>query len=168
MTGGVQMEADRKSNIMKLVASIIIPQAIGGIGALLTMPSIEAWYAGLNKPSFNPPNWIFGPVWTVLFLMMGIALFLVWKNGLSGKEAKTAVAVFGIQLFLNLSWSFLFFFLHLPLAAFIEIIILWTAIGATLALFTRLSRTAGLLLVPYFLWVSFAAVLNFFLWWLNR
>ncbi len=161
------MEAKRKSNIIKLIVSIIIPQIIGGIGALMTEPSIGSWYAGLTKPSFNPPNWIFGPVWTALFLMMGIALFLVWKNGLSGKEAKTAVAVFGIQLFLNLAWSFLFFFLHMPLAAFIEIIILWAAIAATLALFMRISRAAGLLLVPYLLWVSFAAVLNFFLWRLN-
>ncbi len=161
------MEAEKKSNIIRLIASILIPQAIGGIGALLTGPAIGSWYAGLNKPSFNPPNWIFGPVWTALYLMMGIALYLVWKNGLSKKETKAAVAVFSVQLLLNLAWSYLFFYLHMPFAAFVDIILLWIAIAATMAAFVRIARPACILLVPYLLWVSFAAVLNFFLWQLN-
>jgi translocator protein len=162
------MEAEKKSTIVKLVVSILIPQVTGGIGALLTEPSIGSWYAGLNKPSFNPPNWIFGPVWTVLYLMMGIALYLVWKTGLARRDTKVAVAAFTVQLTLNLAWSFLFFFLKMPLAAFIGIILLWLAITATMASFARVSRPAGILLLPYLLWVSFAAVLNYFLWQLNR
>lgn len=161
------MEAGKRSNMVRLIASIIIPQAVGGIGALMTEPSVRSWYAGLNKPSFNPPDWIFGPVWTALYLMMGIALYLVWRKGLSRKEPRTAVAAFGVQLFLNLAWSFLFFYLHLPFAAFIEIILLWIAIAATMAAFARVSRAACWLMVPYLLWVSFASVLNFFLWRLN-
>ncbi|HOT44130.1 MAG TPA: tryptophan-rich sensory protein [Spirochaetota bacterium] len=161
------METGKRSNIFKLIASIIIPQAAGGIGALMTEPSVGSWYSGLNKPSFNPPDWIFGPVWTALYLMMGIALYLVWKKGLSHKETRAAVAAFGVQLFLNLAWSFLFFYLHMPFAAFIEIILLWFAIAATMAAFARVSRAACRLLVPYLLWVSFASVLNFFLWRLN-
>jgi len=161
------MEANRKHLIIMFIASILIPQAIGALGGLLTAPSIGSWYAGLNKPSFNPPDWIFGPVWTALYLMMGIALFLVWKNGLSRKETKQAVVAFFIQLALNLAWSYLFFYLHSPFRAFIDIIALWIAIAATLAAFLKVSRAAGILLVPYLLWVSFAAVLNFFIWRLN-
>ncbi|MBP7738577.1 MAG: tryptophan-rich sensory protein [Spirochaetes bacterium] len=161
------MEADKKPVIIRLIISILIPQATGAIGGFLTAPAIGSWYAALNKPSFNPPDWIFGPVWTALYLMMGIALFLVWKNGLSRREAKLAVTAFGVQLALNLAWSYLFFYLHSPFGAFVEIIALWLAIAATLAFFMRISRAAGLLLVPYILWVSFAAVLNFFLWRLN-
>ncbi len=161
------MEANRKTLIIMFIASILIPQVIGALGGLLTAPSIGSWYTALNKPSFNPPDWIFGPVWTALYLMMGIALFLVWKNGLSRKEIIQAVAVFFVQLALNLAWSYLFFYLHSPFWAFIEIIALWLAIAATLACFVRISRSAGLLLVPYLLWVSFAVVLNFFLWRMN-
>ncbi|HNW30573.1 MAG TPA: tryptophan-rich sensory protein [Spirochaetota bacterium] len=161
------MKAGKRSNVFRLIASVIIPQAVGGIGALMTEPSVRSWYAGLAKPAFNPPDWIFGPVWTALYLMMGIALYLVWKKGLSGKEARIAVTAFGIQLFLNLAWSFLFFYLRMPFAAFIEIILLWIAIAATMAAFARVSLAACCLLVPYLLWVSFASVLNFFLWRLN-
>ncbi len=161
------METNRKKLVIIFIASLLIPQAIGALGGLLTAPSIGSWYAALNKPSINPPDWIFGPVWTALYLMMGIALFLVWKNGLSRREVKMAVAAFGVQLALNLAWSYLFFYLHSPFGAFVEIMALWLAIAATLATFLKVSRAAGLLLVPYILWVSFAAVLNFFIWRLN-
>lgn len=162
------MGTEQRKRTAKLIASILIPQIIGVIGALFTMPSIGSWYAGLNKPSFNPPNWIFGPVWTALYLMMGIALYLVWKKGLNRRDIGRALAAFTAQLVLNLAWTFIFFFMKTPLAAFIEIIILWIAIAVAMALFFRISRTAGLLLVPYILWVSYAALLNFMLWHLNR
>ena len=157
-----------RKDFAKLITSIIIPQSIGIIGALFTIPSIGTWYAGLNKPSFNPPNWIFGPVWTVLYLLMGIALYLVWKKGLARYDARQALAAFAAQLVLNLAWTFFFFFMNIPLAAFVEIIILWISIAVTARLFFRVSRTAGLLLIPYIMWVSYAALLNFMLWHLNR
>jgi tryptophan-rich sensory protein len=131
------------------------------------MPSIPAWYAALKKPVFNPPNWIFGPVWTTLFVMMGISLFLVWDMG-SKKDVKWAMTIFGIQLLLNVLWSIVFFGMRAPLGAFGVIIVLWASILATIISFSRVSNLATLLLVPYILWVSFAAVLNFAVVLLNR
>jgi tryptophan-rich sensory protein len=158
----------KKSNIIKLIISILLPQVVGVIGSLFTMTSVSTWYASLKKPAFNPPDWIFGPVWTTLYLLMGMALFLVWKQGFQRQEIKCAVAHFGIQLGLNLMWSFLFFYLRMPFIAFVEIVILWISIAITLFQFLKISRPAGILFVPYFLWVSFAVVLNFFLWLLNN
>jgi len=155
------------SNILKLIAAVLFCQAAGFLGSLATTPSIGGWYKGLVKPSFNPPNWIFGPVWTTLYLLMGIAFFLVWRMGLKTEGVKAALIVFLIQLALNTLWSILFFGLHQPLPAFIEIIVLWAFILWTMIKFFGLSRPAGWLLVPYLLWVSFASVLNFFLWWGN-
>jgi len=148
----------QKQAIGKLVLSIIIPQLAGGIGALFTTSSIPTWYASIQKPSFNPHNWIFGPVWTTLFLLMGISLFLVWNE--KSKLKKKAITFFGVQLGLNTIWSILFFGLHSPLLAFIEIILLWIAILFTIIYFSKISKTSAYLLVPYILWVSFAAVLN--------
>jgi translocator protein len=159
---------EKRTRIIKLIASILIPQAAGGIGALFTEPAVRTWYVGLNKPAFNPPNWIFGPVWTALFLMMGIALYLVWRDGLTDKNRITAVALFGAQIALNLLWSILFFGMHSPLAGLVEIAFLWAFILATMLAFFRVSMAAGLLLVPYFMWVSFASLLNYMLWSLNR
>lgn len=125
-----------------------------------------AWYQGLAKPAFTPPDWLFGPVWTVLYAMMGVAAWQVWRDkGFSGAGA--ALALFVGQVILNGLWSFIFFGLQRPGLAFGEIILLWLAIGATLAAFWRTKPAAGLLLAPYWLWVSFAAVLNFYLWRLN-
>jgi len=154
-------------NIIRLVVSIAICEGAGVLGSLFTTPSVPTWLASLNKPSFNPPNWIFGPVWTFLFFLMGVALYIVWSRGLATRGVKTALLIFGIQLFLNILWSVLFFGLHLPFAAFIEIIFLWLAILASIVTFYRVSATASLLLIPYILWVSFASVLNFYLWRLN-
>jgi benzodiazapine receptor len=153
--------------IAKLVASILICQAAGFIGSIFTTPSIPTWYATLQKPAFNPPNWIFAPVWTLLFLLMGISLFLIWQRISGNRAAKQALLVFGAQLVLNIIWSVLFFGLHNPLCAFIEIIVLWIAILATLVSTYRTSRIGGILLIPYILWVSFAAYLNLSLWQLN-
>ncbi|MDO8741158.1 MAG: TspO/MBR family protein [Candidatus Woesearchaeota archaeon] len=147
-------------NTYKLIFSIIICQLAGLIGSFFTASSIGTWYAALQKPSFNPPNWIFGPVWVALFLLMGISLYLVWEKGIKAKGVKTALIFFGIQLLLNMLWSIIFFGLRSPLYASIEIIILWLAILFTIIKFYNISKPAAYLLVPYILWVSFAVVLN--------
>lgn len=151
--------------IIKLLISILVCQAAGGVGAIFTVPAISGWYKSLQKPFFNPPDWIFSPVWIFLFLLMGISLYLVWNRGL--RENKKAIIIFGIQLVLNIFWSIIFFGLKSPGFAFWEMIILWLAILATIISFYKISKTAGLLLVPYILWVSFALILNLFLWQLN-
>ncbi len=156
-----------KINYIRLVVSVVVCLLAGFIGSFFTSSSIPTWYAGVSKPAFNPPNWVFAPVWTALFILMGISLYLVWNKGLQVNAVKIAVAVFAIQLILNVLWSVLFFGLKSPLYAFIEIIILWLSILFTIVLFFRISRTAGYLLVPYILWVSFAALLNFSIWRLN-
>jgi benzodiazapine receptor len=158
----------KKSDTLKLVVSILLCQLAGVIGGLFTASSVNLWYATLTKPSFNPPNWIFSPVWITLYALMGVALFLVWRQGLQTDSVKSALIVFGLQLALNTLWSLLFFGLKMPFLALIEIVVLWSLILITLLKFKKISRLAGLLLIPYFLWVSFAAVLNFFLWYLNR
>jgi tryptophan-rich sensory protein len=155
-----------KNNILKLTVSILFCQAAGLIGSFFTSPAISTWYKDIEKPGFNPPNWIFAPVWILLFLLMGISLYLVWENGF--KNNKKAILVFSVQLILNILWSLLFFGLQNPLYAFIEIIILWVAILLTIVSFYKSSKIAGLLLLPYIFWVSFAAILNFSIWQLNR
>lgn len=152
-------------NFIKLLISIIVCQVAGVIGAIFTTPAISGWYKSLQKPFFNPPNWIFSPVWIFLFLLMGISLYLVWDRGV--RENKKAIIIFGVQLVLNIFWSIIFFGLKSPGFAFLEIIILWLAILTTIISFYKVSKTAGLLLIPYILWVSFALILNFFLWQLN-
>lgn len=157
----------KKTDILKLIACLIICQLAGFVGSLFTTPSIPTWYASLEKPSFTPPNWIFSPVWISLFVLMGISLFLVWQKSLHYPGVKTAMLWFGAQLALNILWSILFFGLKSPALAFVEIIFLWAAIFLTLVKSFKISRLASVLLLPYICWVSFAAVLNFFLWRLN-
>jgi benzodiazapine receptor len=157
----------KKSDILKLIVSLIICQLAGFVGSLFTTPSIPIWYASLEKPSFNPPNWVFSPVWISLFVLMGISLFLVWQKTLHYPGVSSALFWFGIQLFLNMLWSVLFFGLKSPFFAFVGIIFLWVAIFLTLVKSFKVSRLAGVLLVPYICWVSFAAVLNFSIWNLN-
>ena len=161
------MQRSKIGEVLILFSSIIICQLAGFIGSIFTTPAIPSWYANINKPSFRPPNWVFAPVWTTLYLLMGIALFLVLRKGLNEKDIKIAVAVFILQLVLNALWSFLFFGLESPFAAFIEIIFLWAAILISIILFFQISRVAGALLIPYILWVSFASVLNFAIWQMN-
>ena len=161
------MQRSKIGEILILFSSIIICQLAGIIGSLFTAPSIPLWYANINKPSFNPPSWVFAPVWTTLYLLMGIALFLVWRKGLKRKDLKIAFAVFIFQLILNTLWSILFFGLKSPFVAFIEIVLLWISILISIILFFRISKVAGALLIPYLLWVSFASVLNFAIWRLN-
>ena len=161
------MEEKKSNNITKLAASIMICLFAGLAGSLFTSPAIPGWFATLAKPTFSPPNWIFAPVWTILFVLMGISMYLVWNKGLQNRDVRISLFIFDIQLVLNVLWSFLFFGLRSPFYAFVEIIILWVAIAFTIQNFSRISRTAGLLLVPYILWVSFAAILNFYIWNLN-
>lgn len=155
------------TEIIKLVVSIVTCQLAGFIGSLFTTPSIPTWYATIKKPSFTPPNAVFGPVWTMLFLLMGISAYLIWRKGLQDKNVKWALMIFIVQLVLNVLWSILFFGLHHPFLAFIEIIVLWLVILATLISFMKLSKPAGILLLPYLIWVAFAAILNYQLWKLN-
>jgi translocator protein len=151
--------------ILKLVLSIIVCQLAGIIGSIFTSRSVTTWYTTLIKPSFNPPSWIFGPVWLTLYALMGISLYLIIKDGFPGKEY--LLIAFGAQLLLNTLWSISFFGLQNPLLGFINIILLWVMIVVTMVLFYPVSISASLLMVPYLLWVSFAAVLNYFLMKLN-
>ena len=153
-------------DILKLSASIILCQLAGWIGSLATIPSIPTWYETLKKPSFTPPNWIFSPVWVSLYAIMGISLFLVWRNP-DKPKVKTALIFFFVQLLFNILWSVSFFGLHSPLLGLMDIILLWVAILLTIKNFFNVSKIAGLLLLPYLLWVSFAVLLNFSLWLLN-
>ena len=149
-----------------LVIFLVLCFAAAGIGAAVTMPKIPGWYAILAKPSWNPPNWIFGPVWSALYLSMAVAAWLVWRQG-GLADATMPLALFGVQLVLNVLWSCLFFGLQNPGLAFVEVLILWVAIAATMVAFWFRSSVAGLLFVPYLAWVSFASVLNFVIWRLN-
>lgn len=151
----------------KIIVSILIPQIAGLIGSFFTTPSIQTWYAGINKPSFLPPNWLFAPVWITLFLLMGIALYLVWKKGINANGVKIAMLFFYTQLVLNVLWSVLFFGLHRTGFALIELGILWIFILVTLISFWRIEKWAGILFLPYILWVSFAGLLNYFILTLN-
>jgi len=150
-----------------LVLCIAVPLIIGIIGSVFTMPEVGNWYAGLNKPSFNPPAWIFGPVWTLLYILMGISLWLVIKDGMSSRPVQQAVALFAVQLGLNLAWSIIFFGMHLIAVAFIEILVLFVFIMATTLAFKRINPTAGWLFIPYICWTAFASVLTGTLWLLN-
>jgi len=153
---------------LKLAASVALCMLAGLVGSIFTTPQIAGWYSTLEKPAFQPPNWIFGPVWTVLYILMGIALFLVWRRGIAETKAKVALLVFLLQLILNAFWSFAFFGRESPGAGLVVIVALWLGIVATIAAFARVSRAAALILVPYILWVSFAAVLNASIYSLNR
>ncbi len=155
------------SGTVKLILSIGICLLAGFLGSFFTTPAIPIWYAGLIKPSFTPPDWIFFPVWSMLFVMMGISLYLVWKKVAEDQKIKKALFIFFIQLILNVLWSAAFFGLHSPLAGLIEIFVLWISIAVTVISFMKVSRTAGFLLIPYIAWVTFAAVLNFLIWRLN-
>jgi benzodiazapine receptor len=155
-------------DISKLAISIVACLAAGAIGSIFTRDAIPSWYTTLTKPSFNPPNWVFGPVWTFLYVLMGIAAFLVWRKGTGNTKIRIALIVFLVQLVLNAFWSVAFFGLESPLYGLIVISILWVAILATVVLFFRISRVASILMWPYLLWVSFATVLNSSIFLLNK
>ncbi|SFM19469.1 TspO/MBR family protein [Methanolobus profundi] len=151
----------------KLISSVVLCQLTGILGGIFTYNSISSWYVSLEKPAIVPPGWSFSVVWPILYLLMGISLYLIWQKGWRSPGIKVAMYVFGIQLFLNFLWSLLFFGLRSPLMGFIDILALWVLILVNIVVFSRISRTAGLILVPYLLWVSFAAYLNYYLMILN-
>jgi len=149
-----------------LVVCVALCFAVGGVGGLATSRSVSTWYPTLTKPGWTPPSWLFGPVWGALYLMMGLAAWLVWRRkGL--RDGKLPLGLFAWQLVLNAGWSWVFFGLRAPMPAFFELGALWFALAATVAAFWRVSRAAGLLLVPYLLWTTFAGALNFAIWRLN-
>ena len=149
---------------MKLFVAILIPLLVGVIAAFFTQAGVHGWYAVANKPPYNPPNWLFAPVWTALYIMMGIALYLVWKSEADKAIKQTALILFAVQLTLNFLWSFIFFYAKQPGWAFLDIVLLWIMILLTIIWFAKISSTAAWLLVPYILWVSFASLLNFYIW----
>jgi tryptophan-rich sensory protein len=155
-----------RNAVFRLISSLIICQLAGFVGSVFTTPAIPDWYAALEKPAFNPPNWIFSPVWIFLYLLMGVTLYILWQN-LPKTDAKIALVFFAVQLVLNILWSVIFFGLKLPMVAFFEIIVLWVFILLTMIKSSKVSKAAVYLLLPYILWVNFAAILNFFLWRMN-
>jgi tryptophan-rich sensory protein len=156
-------------NIVKLVICCAVPLLVGIMGSLLmTADTLGNWYANLHKPFFNPPIWIFGPVWTTLYIMMGISAYLVWRKGLDSKIVRIALGCFIVQFFLNAIWTPLFFGLRSPMLGLIDIVLLLNAIIVTVFAFSKISRPAALLLVPYLVWVSFATILNASIYLLNR
>ena len=157
------------NKITRILSIVVTCLVVGYFSGIVTRSSITTWYPTLIKPSFNPPNWVFAPVWSMLYIMMGLAAGLVWNRIDFEKEAvKKALQFFAIQLALNALWSYLFFGLKNPMLAGLEIIILWLMIYETYIQFSKINKISGYLFIPYLLWVSFAAVLNGSIWWLNR
>jgi translocator protein len=147
-------------NIFKLCSSVLVCLAVGFAGSFFTNSSIGSWYVTLKKPFFNPPSWIFAPVWTMLYVLMGVSAFIIWRKGLDKERVRHALFAFIVQLTLNALWSPVFFGMKSTLAGLGVIIFLWMAISTTIFLFYRISKLASFLLLPYILWVSFATVLN--------
>ncbi|SMO45268.1 TspO/MBR family protein [Fodinibius sediminis] len=145
----------------KIVIGILTCNLVGIIASGVTLDAIPGWYAQLNKPFFNPPNWVFGPVWTLLYTLMGVGAAGIWQVGLDQSRVKRSLSIFGIQLILNGIWSFLFFGLKKPLLAFLEILLLLVAIVMTMYQFKKIKPWAAWLLLPYLLWVAFASILNY-------
>jgi len=162
-----ERRAMNKRCVAGLLVALVACYGAAALGGLATASSVGTWYEALQKPSFSPPSWVFGPVWTILYGLMAVAAWLVWRDA-EASSAKLPLLLFAIQLGLNTAWSWLFFGLRQPGWAFLEICLLWLAIGATLAAFWRVRTVAGWLMVPYLLWVSLAAILNLGLWLLNR
>lgn len=147
--------------ILKLVFFVLLCEAAGALGSFFTISAIPNWYVTLNKPGFTPPNWVFGPAWFTLYALMGIALYLVFSKGLGKKDVQHSIYLFGLQLIVNVFWSAVFFGAHSLLGGLVVIVLLWVLILATILRFFRISPAAGVLLIPYLAWVSFASFLNF-------
>ena len=156
-----------KTLTLKFLISILLPVSLGAIAGMFTSQSVPEWYATLNRPSFNPPNWIFGPVWTTLYILMGISFFLIWKQEAS-KERNRAILFFMLQLLLNFAWSFIFFYFNMIGLALVEIVLLWISIVLMLVVFYKIKPIASYINIPYLLWVTFATVLNASYYILNR
>jgi len=156
-----------KAKLLKLLGSLILPIGLGSIAGIITAKEISAWYAALNKPSFNPPGYLFGPVWSALYILMGVSMFLIWNTPKTTLRQK-ALTVFGVQLFFNFWWSILFFSFHTILLSLVDILLLWFLIIYMITLFKKIKPVAAYLQIPYLLWVTFATVLNICIWYLNR
>ena len=152
--------------ILKLIVSLAIPLALGAIAGMFTADAVPEWYESLNKPSFSPPNWIFGPAWTLLYILLGISFFLIWKTQ-AGPKRSLAMWVYALQLLLNFAWSFIFFYFHYIGLALIEIAILWILIFLMMITFYRIKTLAAYINIPYLLWVTFAGILNAAYYFLN-
>ncbi|MGC9517677.1 MAG: TspO/MBR family protein [Methanomicrobiales archaeon] len=163
----MKLEKNKGYQIPKLITAVGLTLITGFIGSIFTFDSLTTWYITLNKPWWTPPNWAFGPIWTTLYILIGISAYLVWKKGLNRNDVKIALTVFGLQLILNLLWSVIFFGLKSILGGLIEILILWIVILINIILFYRISKAAGLLLIPYLIWVSIATYLNYSIYLLN-
>lgn len=155
-------------NWVKAIISLALPQLAGLAGAAFTETDEGSWYRALQKPSWNPPGWLFAPVWTTLYILMGISFYIVWKSTADKRLKRPAMLVWILQLVFNLFWTVIFFYAHQPGYAFAEIAILWLLILFTIFLFARINKPAAWLLVPYISWVSFAAILNYTIWGLNK
>lgn len=153
--------------IFKLIISVAIPLAVGALGAYFTTESVNGWYATLSKPSFNPPNWLFAPVWTLLYILMGIAFYIIWKSHSKLRKRYTGYTYYWLQLILNFLWTFIFFGQRNIGLALLDIVLLFIMIAGTIMSFRKISKTAAWLLAPYICWVAFAMALNFALWKLN-
>lgn len=165
---------EKGKNFIRFIVSVGICELVGVLGALYTTPNIGTWYVFLAKPALTPPAWVFGPVWTILYFLTGVALFLVWSSFAKASEGRekgntrTAIGIFVIQLILNILWSIIFFGSQSSFPGFIAIVSLWLAVIATIMAFGKISRAAAWILVPYLFWVTFAGYLNFAIWLLNR
>ena len=157
----------KTNSYFKLIIAIAACELAGIIGTIFSSSSIPTWYSTLVKPILNPPSWVFGPVWTTLYALMGIAAFSVWKKGLKRPDVKKALSVFVLQLVLNAQWSVIFFGLQSPAWAFLNICLMWLSIVWTMVLFYKISKPAMWLLLPYIAWVTFAGYLNLSIWLLN-
>ena len=157
----------KRSSLITAIICILLPLIIGSLSGLANIGSLDTWYSALNKPAFNPPGYLFGPVWTILYLLMGVSLFLIWKSP-SGKLRYRALVIFGIQMLLNFAWSFLFFYFQKIELALFDIMVLWLLIWFMIFIFYKINKVAALIQIPYLLWVSFASILNAAIWMLNK
>ena len=153
--------------ILRLIVSIVIVFLAGAVGTVYTLKEITTWYVTLAKPSWTPPNWAFGPIWTALYILIGISLYLVWREGLDRRDVRIALLVFATQLILNVVWSLIFFGTHNIFGGLVLVILLWISILANIIVFYRISQPAGLILIPYLIWVSIASYLNYSVFLLN-
>jgi translocator protein len=154
------MATDHRRTLLRLAICVLAPLAAGAIGSAFTAGSVQTWYPTLAKPSFTPPAWVFGPVWTALYLLMGVAAFLVWQRGWQRPMVRAGLAFFAGQLVLNAAWSIVFFGAHSVSGAFLVLVLLWLSVLATTLLFGRVRLASALLMVPYLAWITFAAFLN--------
>lgn len=157
----------RDIDLRKLLIALAGCYFVAIAGAAITTEAVQSWYPTLEKPGFTPPNWVFGPVWTILYTVIAVSAYIVWTHGIENRDVKLGLALFWLQLVLNLLWNFAFFTSRSPSAGLVAIIVLWLSIVATIWKFSKVSKKATLLLVPYILWVSFAGFLNFQIWMLN-